>query len=93
MITIRTISGTVWTAITTAGQQGTVWTANVIRGNGRLFISHSIVGTPRSRYGLPLMTPRLNNDVMILGPDSGNDIFYARCQRSNGIVKIAVDVI
>jgi len=94
MITIKRINRTIWTPITTAGQQGTCWIFENIKGRGGVLISHSSTGSlPRSRSGFRVWKPNDNTNICLLGPDDNNDIFYARCINANENVKLCIDVV
>jgi hypothetical protein len=90
-----TISGTSWTPITNAGQKGTVW-LNDIASSGEIFIDHSILtnGTDCDRNkSFKLQKAWKNNQVVILTPDSGTDIYYASNDTATESYNIVVDVI
>ena len=94
MITTKRINRVTWMAITTAGQQGTCCISENIKGTGGVLISHSNTGSlPRSRAGFGIWKQGNNTDICILGPDDGNDIFYARCLNARELVKLCVDVV
>lgn len=97
-ITAITLSTTVWTRITTAGQSGTCWkkTGNPI------LVSHT---DAESAATLPLLNTNVtvdkakrvlldgdNNEVLNLPADNTSDIFYALALEGGSNV-LAVDVI
>jgi hypothetical protein len=89
------ISGTSWTPITNAGQKGTAW-LNDIGASGEIFIDHSILasGTDCNRNkSFKLQKAWKNNQVVILTPDSGTDIFYASNDTTKENYNIVVDVV
>lgn len=91
MITQHTIESTDWTAITTAGQSGTCWIKTVKKGSGTVFISHGS-SQPASSAGYRLVKSKGNDDMLELGADDSNDIFYARVGEGDS-VKLITDVL
>lgn len=99
MITEYTITGTAWTAISTAGQSGSCWINEDNEGavnKADVRIYHTDAGTPAADKvdeSKRLFTPKGNTDVLILSADSGTDIHYARCKNADDEAVILVDVV
>jgi hypothetical protein len=99
MITKHTITGASWTAITAAGEDGTCWldddnTGSVNKADCRIY--HSASGAPNVTKLLEakkVYKSNSNSDVMSLGADSENDIYYARCKNTADEVALLVDAI
>jgi len=97
MIINYTVNGTVWTALSTAGQSGSVFVAeddtNLCPVDVR--IMHT-TGTPVS--GDFTKSKRIyksikNDDVLPCSADSSTDIYYARCKNADDSIIISADFI
>ncbi len=93
MITTKSIRSTNWVAITTAGQKGSAWVSENKKGSGGVYISHSDNGLPAEPIGFRIYKPNDNTNMVLMGPDNSNDIFYARCLKPRNRIIICVDVI
>lgn len=97
--TAITLSNTVWTKLTAAGESGTAWKKT----GGQIVVDHtdseggatvpltSVHITVAKSKRVPLDSD--NNDVLTLPADNGSDIFYALALNSNASNILAVDVI
>lgn len=91
-ITQTTISGTGWTAVSSAGESGTCW-LRVKPGRGSVILNHSDSGT--SGFGV-LNSYYMSGDrstVVDLVADSASDVFYGKCTNSNGTAIVVTDMV
>ena len=92
------INSTVWTAITTAGQNGSCWLDednDDAAGTVDCRIVHSDSGIPAegATIGKRVYIPSGNDDVLVLSANNGSDIFYARCMNEGDTAKISIDAV
>lgn len=93
-LTKETITGSDWTAITTAGQSGVcmVYATDAYKGKNRLFLTHTD-GTPDGTTpSVPLLSVRRSDEATIITADSASDVFYVKCAESDGSTSLWVDV-
>jgi hypothetical protein len=96
---VVTVSNTVWTRITTAGQSGTCWkkTGNTIlidhtdqETAATLALSNTNVTVGKSKR-VPLDED--NDNVLVIQADNIDDVFYAICLDAGETADIVADVI
>ena len=97
MIIQYSISSSAWTPISTAGQSGSCWLDEQndgAAGKVDVRIWHGSVPTDTEiTKGKRVYNPNGNDDVMILGADDTEDIYYATCANVGDAAILSVDVI
>lgn len=94
-----TITGSAWTAITTAGQSGSCWLDaedDGAKGQVDVRLFHSDAGEPAAAKvteGYPVRRPVGNRDQVSITADNVSDIFYARCFSADAEAILTVDVV
>lgn len=100
MITQYSITGSAWTAITSAGASATAWLDEdndgiVLQGKPSLDVriihsSSSVTGIDPT-VGKRIHVPANNTDIMILSADNDSDVYYARCKNAGDKAIVSVD--
>ena len=99
MIVQYPITGNSWTPITAAGQSGTCWLDEQddgAAGQADVRIWHATTppsGESKLTESKRVYKPRGNDDIMLITSDSIDDIFYARCSRTEDTATLSADVI
>lgn len=100
MITQYSITGSAWTAITSAGTSATAWLDEdndgaVLQGKPSIDVRiFHTTGTPTDAditKGRRLYVPSGNSDAMIISADNSTDIYYARCKNAGDKAIVSVD--
>ena len=97
MIVQKAITGTAWTALTTAGQSCSCWLDEQDDGAAgkvdvRIFHNTSAPGDADVTKGKRLYKPLGNTDVTVFTADSISDVLYARCANAGDTATVSVDV-
>ena len=93
-ISAKSLIGSTWTAITTAGQSGTCWLGESKTSRGGVVLFHSTTGVPPdAKLEDGYKMPNDRNNIVPITADSGTDVFYARCQNPDESATLIVDVV
>lgn len=87
----KTIVGTTWTAITTAGQSGSVFQL----AGSQVVIDHSTTGSATCSIdkSYPLNILHSPTDIFKIEADDSYDIFYAICPSETAVSSVIVDAV